>query len=46
MLNPTSSNEIFATLLTEMMFNNLNVSTIDQNAFDAIFKQLKKKNYF
>lgn len=34
-------NEIFATLLSEMLFNRLSVSDIDQTAFDAIFKQLK-----
>lgn len=34
-------NEIFATMLSEMVFNELSVSDIDQTAFDAIFKQLK-----
>lgn len=33
-------NEIFATILTDMLFNNLSVSEIDQNAFTAIFKEL------
>ena len=33
--------EIFATILSEMLFNDLSVSDIDQTAFDAIFLQLK-----
>ena len=34
-------NEIFATILTSMVFNDLSVSEIDTTAFDAIFLQLK-----
>ena len=34
-------NEIFATLLTDMLFNSLNVSEIDQTGIDALFKLLK-----
>lgn len=37
-------NEIFATILTEMLFNDLSVMEIDQNGFNAIFKLLK--DYF
>lgn len=37
-------NEIFATILTSMVFNELSVSEIDTRGFDAIFLQLK--NYF
>jgi len=35
-------NEIFATILSEMVFNDLSISEIDQTALDAIFKQLNR----
>lgn len=34
-------NEIFATLLTDIIFNNLNVNNSDKKAFDNIFKKLE-----
>ena len=35
-------NEIFATVLTDMVFNDLSISQGDQKAFDDIFKQLNR----
>ena len=35
-------NEIFATVLTDMLFNDLSVSEIDQKGFNNLFKSLKK----
>jgi hypothetical protein len=35
-------NEIFATMLSQMLFNNLSISEIDQTGIDALFKLLYK----